>query len=148
MIDPFVDQNIVVNGMSYGLSAASYDVRIGHDLEMWAGESALAHTEENLDIPENICGMVFDKSTYARRFVSAMNTFIDPGFRGNLTLELINHSSEIVRIKKGDPICQIVFQALNGATDRPYQGKYSGQTKAAHGPRFEEADGGYSIKNW
>lgn len=32
MISPFVAQRTVVNGKSYGLSSASYDIRIGHDL--------------------------------------------------------------------------------------------------------------------
>jgi dCTP deaminase len=32
MITPFTDEKTVVNGKSYGLSAASYDVRIAHDL--------------------------------------------------------------------------------------------------------------------
>ena len=44
MIHPFVDQKVVHNGKSYGLSACSYDVRIGHDLVLQPGESALANT--------------------------------------------------------------------------------------------------------
>lgn len=32
MIQPFSDQKHVVNGKSWGLSAASYDIRIAHDL--------------------------------------------------------------------------------------------------------------------
>lgn len=34
MIAPFVGEKIVVNGKSYGLSGASYDVRIAHDLTL------------------------------------------------------------------------------------------------------------------
>ena len=34
MIVPFVSEKTVVNGKSYGLSAASYDVRIAHDLDL------------------------------------------------------------------------------------------------------------------
>lgn len=143
MIAPFVSEKTVVNGTSFGLSACSYDVRIGHDLLLAPGASELAHTHEDFHMPDNVCAFVVDKSTYARRFMSAMNTLIDPGFVGNLTLELVNHGKEPIDIKYGDPICQIVFHWLDAETDRPYAGKYQGQTKAAHPARFEgERDDG------
>lgn len=176
MIEPFVEERTVVNGKSYGLSGASYDVRIAHDLTLgpspdrllaamlaqhsYATETiieewrrairtlppchALAHTVEDFDMPKDVVGYVVDKSSYARRFVSAFNTLIDAGFRGNLTLELVNLGSETVHIAAGDPICQIAFHWLDKETSRPYASKYQGQTKAAHGPRYERADGSWS----
>jgi len=170
MITPFVGEKTVVNGKSYGLSAASYDVRIAHDLtlgpnpahllssmlqrdrqytaeavlELWRNRlhnlppsHALAHTIEDFHLPDNVAGYVCDKSTYARVFVSAFNTLFDPGFKGNATLELVNLGSETVYIKEGDPICQFVFHWLDEPTEAPYRGKYYGQTKAAHGARYE-----------
>lgn len=138
MLSPFVDKKVVVNGTSYGLSAASYDVRIAHDLRLYPKQSSLAHTVEDFCMPDNVVAYVVDKSTYARRFVSALNTLIDPGFVGNLTLELVNLGEEMVDIKLGDPICQIAFHWLDEATDRPYRGKYQNQTKEAHAARFEK----------
>lgn len=168
MIVPFEKTKKVVNGKSYGLSAASYDVRIAHDLTLgpnpihllssmattwpasqwlvpdWAQRlnsyppaTALAHTLEDFDMPDNVAGFVIDKSTYARVFVTAFNTFLDPGWRGNLTLELVNLGPVAVEIKACDPICQIVFQWLDENTDRPYRGKYYDQSKAAHGARYD-----------
>lgn len=176
MITPFVGEKTVVNGKSYGLSAASYDVRIAHDLTLgpnpafllaemgaswpasqwlvpdWSQKltnypkcAALAHTLEDFEMPDNVAGFVVDKSTYARLFVSAFNTLIDPGFKGNLTLELVNLGSDIVEIKAGDPICQICFHWLDENTDRPYRGKYQGQTMGAHGPRYENSDGSWDA---
>ena len=137
MITPFVPERVVVNGKSYGLSAASYDARIAHDLTLEPRQSALAYTVEDFDMPDNVVGFVCDKSTYARLFVTAFNTLFDPGFRGNATLELVNLGERTVEIKAGDPICQFVFHWLDEATEAPYAGKYQFQTKAAHGPRFE-----------
>lgn len=170
MIVPFVDKKTVVNGKSYGLSAASYDVRIAHDvvlgpspayvlrnmlqyskclpvtgtIEMWRdnmkgypSNHALAHTIEDFFMPDDVVGYVCDKSTYARVFVSAFNTLFDPGFKGNATLELVNLSDKIVSISAGEPICQFTFHWLDRKTDRPYNGKYQHQTKAAHPARFE-----------
>ena len=125
MIVPFSETKTVVNGKSYGLSAASYDVRIAHDcvlgpnpvhflahlgktwpasqwlvpdwadkLKNYPSSSALAHTLEDFDMPGNVVGYVVDKSTYARLFVSAFNTLLDPGWHGNLSLELVNLGPE------------------------------------------------------
>lgn len=170
MLDPFTAEKIVVNGKSYGLSAATYDVRIAHDLTLfpdplkilqqtvaknryWSTANildhwvstmreepnhALAHTMEDFHMPDNVCGVVMDKSTYARQFMSAMNTFIDPGFKGNLTLELVNHGPSAITLHEGDPVAQILFLELDQATDRPYAGKYQHQTKAAHPARLEK----------
>jgi len=157
MITPFVAEKTVFKGKSYGLSACSYDVRIAHDLELgpiqggtvinpsgyktaipYPKHYALAHTIEDFHMPDDVCGTVVDKSSYARVFVSAFNTLIDPGFVGNLTLELVNLSNEPVFIEAGSPICQIMFHQLDAPTEIPYRGKYWGQTKAAHPARYEE----------
>lgn len=168
MISPFVGAKTIVNGKSYGLSSASYDVRIAHDLtlaphpayvltemlranrhysadavlQMWRAQvhnshatHSLAHTIEDFNLPGNVSGLVTDKSTYARRFLSAMNTFIDPGFKGNLTLELVNLGDEYISLQAGDPVAQILFFELDEPTESPYRGKYYGQTKGAHGAR-------------
>lgn len=143
LIHPFIGTKVVVNGKSYGLSAASYDVRIAHKLTLMPKEVALAHTLENFHMPDNVVGYVVDKSTYARRFVSAFNTLLDPGWQGNLTLELVNHGYTPVDIAAGDPIVQIAFHWLDEPTDAAYSGKYQNQTAAAHGPRHENEDGSW-----
>ena len=160
MISPFVPTKQVLNGKSYGLSAASYDLRIAHDLVLGPHPGhilvdflqaapaqypsvalsdlrkstmppcfALAHTLEDFHMPDNVAGQICDKSTYARMGVSCFNTFFDPGFRGNGTLELVNLSANVIVIREGDPICQIVFQWLDQPTERPYAGKYQDQPR-------------------
>ena len=128
MIHPFLEEKTVINGMSAGLSAASYDLRIGHDLTLGPNPAAsqfvpldtrslsvgvpywaLAHTLEDLCIPHNVAAYVIDKSTYARRFLSAFNTYIDPGFTGNLPLELVDFGPEEIYIKAGDPDLSAYF---------------------------------------
>ncbi len=143
MLTPFVGEKTIVNGKSFGLSSAGYDVRIAHDLRLYPRQTSLAHTVEDFYLPDNVSGLVTDKSTYARLFISALNTYIDPGFQGNLTLELVNLSENAIDIKAGDPIVQIIFHWLDEPTDRPYRGKYQHQTKAVHGPRYEQAGSGH-----
>lgn len=130
LITPFSDQRHVVNGKSWGLGPASYDLRIAHDLTLGAYPGvnfALATTIEKFCLPDNVVGSICDKSSYARVFVSAFNTLFDPGFEGDAVLELVNHGNQTIHIKAGDPICQISFQWLDEPTDRPYRGKYQEQ---------------------
>lgn len=120
-------------------------------LEFWRQKMAtypkwysLSHTVEDFFMPHDVVGYVCDKSTYARVFVSAFNTLFDPGFQGNGTLELVNLGEQLVEYKAGDPVCQFAFHWLDRKTDRPYDGKYQHQSKAAHAARYELPGGGWT----
>lgn len=80
---------------------------------------------------------MLDKSSYARVFVSAFNTHLDPGWRGWLTVELVNLGTERVVYRRGDPVCQVKFEWLDEPTDRPYSGKYFDQERGPQSARSE-----------
>lgn len=126
LIFPFVERG-VSHGRSYGLSGCSYDVRIEQTIWLWPFWGRLASTMERFDMPDNVCATVKDKSSNARRFILVQNTFVDAGWRGYLTLELIRIRPWPVRIKAGTPIAQFVFQWLDEPTELPYRGKYQNQ---------------------
>jgi dCTP deaminase len=123
------------NGVSGGLSSATYDVSIAETIWMWPGRFRLASTVERFHMPSNICGTVCDKSTWARRGLAVQNTFIDPGWSGFLTIELTLHSFRFMRIKAGTPIAQIKFEWLDYSTEIPYGGKYQNQEAGPVKPR-------------
>ena len=126
LIRPFVERG-VIRGRSYGLSSCTYDCRISHPLIIPVRQSRLAVTLEQFSFPNNICGSVLDKSSWARVFISAFNTHLDPGWKGFLTLELANLGEDYIEFQEGDPICQIKFEWLDFPTELPYQGKYQHQ---------------------
>ena len=126
LISPFTERG-VIRGRSFGLSACTYDCRIAHPLIIPVKQSRLAVTIEQFNFPNNICGSVLDKSSWARVFITAFNTHLDPGWKGFLTLELSNLGEEYVEFKEGDPICQIKFEFLDFPTELPYSGKYQSQ---------------------
>ncbi len=128
LINPFVERG-VIRGRSFGLSACSYDCRISDGLIIPVGQSRLASTIERFCIPNNICGSVLDKSSYARVFLTAFNTLLDPGWEGYLTVELSNLGIEAVILEPGDPLVQIRFDWLDFPTELPYNGKYQNQGK-------------------
>ena len=128
-------------GTSYGLGEAGYDIRIKQDVTFFTkgsvgplvkvddkcreGRFALASAIEEFQMPRNMTGIVHDKSTWARKGLSVFNTVIEPGWNGFLTLELVYHGSEILHIKAGSGIAQVLFH--QNAEYAQYTGKYQNQ---------------------
>lgn len=136
MIEPFCERT-VFDGMSFGLSSCGYDVRIAEKIRLERGAFALASTIEKFDFPADIVGKLHDKSTWARRGLSVFNTVSEPGWRGYLTLELVNHGPETLILRPGCPIGQIVFHRLDEPTQQPYAGKYQDQAAGPQQAREE-----------
>lgn len=137
MIYPWVERT-EKGGMSYGLGPASYDFRIAQDIVIKPNGFVLCSTWEGVNIPDHIAARVCDKSTWARLGLMVQNTHFDPGFIGYPTLELTNHSKKTIKIKKGTPICQFVFEHLDLITEKPYRGKYYNQPPRPTEPIYEK----------
>ena len=65
--------------------------------------------------------------------IHATAGYIDPGFDGNITLELSNVANLPIRLYPGMKVGQISFFAMSTPADRPYGhpelgSKYKGQT--------------------
>lgn len=136
LIEPFSRRG-VFEGKSYGLSSCGYDVRLAQDIWLWPFWGRLGSTIEHFDMPTDLVGRVCDKSSWARRFVLVQNTVIEPGWRGYLTLELTRFLPWPIRLRKGTPIAQIVFERLEEATEQPYAGKYQNQEAGPQKSRQE-----------
>lgn len=143
------------NGCSHGLSEAGYDIRIKQTIyfrrdlvnkayvaikesdDAWSdrqdGNFILASAIEEFDMPDNLVGIVHDKSTWARKGLSVFNTVIEPGWKGFLTLELIYHGQNDLIIPAGTGIAQVIFHELNSPAS--YEGKYQNQEDAPVAPR-------------
>jgi dCTP deaminase len=86
------------------------------------GECVLGSTVECIELPDDLVGRVEGKSSWGRRFLMIHSTagFIDPGFEGTITLELVNLSKVSQTLPVGSPIAQISFQRLDRPAKRPY----------------------------
>ncbi|WP_299523352.1 dCTP deaminase [uncultured Methanobrevibacter sp.] len=124
---------------------ASVDLRLGVELKringetiqfneegylLKPGEFILGSTIEYLTIPDDIVARVEGRSSIGRLGVMVHITagYIDPGFEGNITLELFNCSDKPFKLCYGDCLCQIVFETLSSPCECPYNGKYQGDT--------------------
>jgi len=82
----------------------------------------LASTLESVVLPSGIVAMLEGKSSIGRKgiFVHVTAGYIDPGWKGRLTLEIYNASSEPYTLKSGDKVCQIRFMRLSSPVERMY----------------------------
>jgi len=88
------------------------------------GERILLETEQVFKFPNNVCGMIRLKSTRGRQFYEHLEAgWIDPGYEGRLTLEIINHSYIDLPLYPGMRIAQIVFGWVE-PPEQLYRGRY------------------------
>ena len=86
------------------------------------GEFVLGTTMESVEMPDDLVARIEGKSSLGRLglIVHATAGFVDPGFKGNLTLEITNLTRVPIVLWPGKPIAQLSFMALDQAAERPY----------------------------
>lgn len=113
------------------LQPASYDLILDHALDfnglvcefypLAPHEFILGSTMEVVNVPDWLVARIEGKSSLARQGLMVHTAgFIDPGFRGTLTLEITNHSGVVFDLHKGMKIAQLAFQQLDKPAKRPY----------------------------
>lgn len=99
------------------------------------GEFVLGQTLEWVELPDDLVARLEGKSSLGRLGLLIHSTagYVDPGWKGNLTLELSNVANLPIALYFGMRIGQISFFAMSSAVERPYGSKelgskYQGQS--------------------
>lgn len=125
------------NGVTYGLGPATYDLRIADTINVWPGSSIVVDAIEEFNMPYDVQGHLYMKSTWARLHLRQAGTLIDPGWRGILRLEIdMLFGKEPLTIQAGTGVVMVEFALLLEPTEQPYEGKYQNQP-ANQAPVFE-----------
>lgn len=100
------------------------------------GQFVLATTMEYFKLPDNITAFVEGRSSIGRLGLFIQNAgWVDPGFQGEITLELFNANRCAIELCAGRRVGQLVFAQLDDHAANPYRGKYQGQ-RGATGSRI------------
>ena len=106
----------------------TYRLRPGQSFELPGMRFCLATTREKINLPHNMSAFVEGRSSVGRMGLFIQNAgWVDPGFKGQITLELFNATQNPILLKPGRRICQIVFAELKSPALNPYNGKYQNQ---------------------
>lgn len=87
----------------------------------------LVRTIEHVELPNDVGGIVKLRSSLSRIGVIFNNAgWVDPGFKGTLTLSVFNPKGVPIRIKAGTRFSQLILMRLDSESEG-YSGKYLGQ---------------------
>ena len=105
------------------------------------GQFVLATPMEYFELPDNLTAFVEGRSSLGRMGLFIQNAgWVDPGFRGEITLELYNANRCAIELKAGRRVGQLVFAKMDAPAQNPYRGKYQGQTGATASKVFMDKD--------
>ena len=123
-IEGFREENLTPNG---------YDVTVD---EIWipstgtrftdgvaeipGGEWFVIGTKEFLELPSDIVGGIWMRTTWIRKGILSSFGRIDAGFRGNLTFSAFNAAAASAGIPIGDRFAQVVFEEMRSAAAESY----------------------------
>ncbi|MDQ3449194.1 MAG: dCTP deaminase [Chloroflexota bacterium] len=100
------------------------------------GEFVLGQTLEWVELPDDLVARLEGKSSLGRLGLLIHSTagYVDPGWKGNLTLELSNVANLPIALYCGMKIGQISFFKMSSPVERPYGSKelgskYQGQSQ-------------------
>ena len=102
---------------------ASYDLRAAGDSILPKSTCTLVPTLEWVELPMDLAGTLRCRSSFGRRGVLLGAGFVDPGFRGQLTLCLTNLGSDDLIVQKNDRIVQMILHEVREG-NRSYSGRY------------------------
>ena len=128
--DAYIDIREPAENLTEGIEIAEDEPFVLHP-----GEFVLGSTVERVTLATDLVARVEGKSSLGRLglLVHATAGFVDPGWDGQLTLELSNVSTLPIRLYYQMKIGQLSFQNLTTEADRPYghpdlKSRYQGQT--------------------
>ena len=91
--------------------------------------NVLIRTMERVELPDDVAGMTRLRSSLSRIGVFLNNAgWVDPGFKGTLTLSVFNANDCSVKIKPGSRFLQLVLMKLDRKSSG-YAGKYLNQKR-------------------
>ncbi len=106
------------------LNPAGYDLRSSREVVIKPKRYELVATLETVELGLSVTASLHIRSSLAREGIIGSFAVVDPGFRGQLTLNLHNDGEGEIAIREGEPIVQIVFHMLGSMARKGYDGSY------------------------
>jgi dCTP deaminase len=118
---------------------AKITVPYGEKFVLHPNELILGSTIEYLSFPNNLMAYVIGRSSWGRLgLIIATATAINPNFKGNLTLELVNAGNVPIELYPGVRIAQLKIHTLEGSDES--KGKYHLQVGPGFSKIYEDSE--------
>ncbi|AUG48063.1 dCTP deaminase [Haloarcula taiwanensis] len=115
----------------------------GGEFILHPGDFVLGTTHERVAIPDDLIAHVEGRSSLGRLaiVVHATAGLCDPGYEGQITLELSNLGTAPVALTPGMRISQLTFTELKTPADRPYGAERGSKYQGQSGPQASKIQG-------
>lgn len=121
----------VASGIIDPMKSVSYTTFNTERFLLLPGQFVLATTREYIRLPDDLTSFVEGRSSWGRLGLFIQNAgWVDPGFEGEITLELFNANRCAIELSAGLRIGQLVFAKMGRDALNPYSGKYQRQKTA------------------
>ena len=109
----------------------------GDEFILHPGDFVLGTTTERVEIPDDLVAHVEGRSSLGRLaiVVHATAGLCDPGYHGQITLELSNLGTAPVALSPGMRVSQLTFTELKTPADRPYGSERGSKYQDQDGPQ-------------
>ena len=141
---PYIDVRALQPDLTELLRVADDEPFILHP-----GEFVLGQTLEWVELPDDLVARLEGQSSLGRLGLLIHSTagYVDPGWKGNLTLELSNVANLPIALYFGMRIGQISFFRMSSPVERPYGSKglgskYQGQSEPTASAFHEDFSAG------
>lgn len=120
-------------GDANATSTVAYNTEVvdisAKDFYISQGMFVIAYTRETVGLPTHLLARVEGRSSLARLGISVHNEAptIQPGWKGQIALELTNVGPLVLQLREGLIICQLVLESLGRPTTKPYQTQFQDQ---------------------
>jgi len=136
LVIPFELKQVTPNGYDLTIKEIKIKDEVENineaDVVIPAKTFVVGMTEERVEMPADVVGFLWIRSSYGRKGLILMASVVDAGYCGNLALSMYNSSDDDIVIPKYGKrtICQIVFDQLDSTPSRLYaqrSGTYQNQ---------------------
>jgi dCTP deaminase len=118
------------------------------------GEFVLGQTLEWVELPDDLVARLEGRSSLGRLGLLIHSTagYVDPGWKGNLTLELSNVANLPIALYATMRIGQISFFRMSSPVERPYgspelRSRYQGQSEPTASAYYRDFDAGRRVED-
>jgi dCTP deaminase len=140
---PYIDVRALQPDLTELVSVADDEQFILHPTEFVLGQ-----TLEWIELPDDLVARLEGRSSLGRLGLLIHSTagYVDPGWKGNLTLELSNVANLPIALYRGMSIGQISFTRMTSPVERPYGSrelgsKYQGQSSPTASQFYRDFEG-------
>ncbi len=109
----------------------------GEEFILHPGDFVLGTTKERVEVPPDLLATVEGRSSLGRLaiVIHATAGIVDPGYEGQITLELSNLGTAPVALTPGMRVSQLVFTELKNPAERPYGAERGSKYQGQRGPQ-------------